>query len=32
VRTGRRIGEVDALRGFAPFGILTANVIAVTGS
>jgi hypothetical protein len=31
VRTGRRIGEVDALRGFALFGILIANVIAVTG-
>jgi uncharacterized membrane protein YeiB len=27
MRTGRRIGEVDALRGFALFGILIANVI-----
>jgi hypothetical protein len=28
VRTGRRIGEVDALRGFALFGILIPNVVA----
>jgi len=31
VRTGRRIGEVDALHGFALFGILIANFVAVTG-
>ncbi|GAA4994968.1 DUF418 domain-containing protein [Actinopolymorpha pittospori] len=32
VRTGRRIGEVDAVRSFALFGILIANVVAaVTG-
>jgi uncharacterized protein len=32
VRTDRRIGEVDALRGFALFGILITNVVvAVTG-